>query len=851
MLEPPRVRRTSAEPSLRPERAAAVCTDEESTDSSPNDVDEASFSSTTRRRVSSDQLCFDQLYPPWETDTIHYCEEEGRAPSPGIDPHVTPQEARAQSRNRQRISTRNSQDETTIRKFHYLPSEVPSFFPEPVDAPNDCFIPAPSFLQNLKKVHHTPVDPPAKPPFRFDTSEEALRHNAEVLSSADFDLERVLLDHQSTTLGFGSEFRPPDQLSAVFGQHPLLPKLILLVTCGMDYRFHRQLTEEERVSEMWAILERGNHKSAQENSAHVRKLLGTDVLRGFSLPLPVEVIPKLPGAMVQPLGMVTQSTIDEEGKRIPKLRLTHDLSFSATVDDASVNDRVDMSQYAEMVYGYCLPRILHWIVSLRRDNPNCRILLAKYDYSDAYRRMALSALAAPQSIAVFQDIAYLALRLTFGGSPNPAAFCTLSEMVADLANEILSDPSFDPSDFPLEGIDDLEAPEMDEKDTRPFAQAAKMAVRVHTHIAAKVDAFIDDLIAVFLDIPAYREKAHFAVPTAIHCTSRPLHPTDEPLPRRPNLSQSKLQAEGTPGERQDVLGWTLDSRALLVSLPHDKYLAWDLNLRAMLASKQTTFAELESTVGRLNHAAHVIPLARHFLNGLRSHLQPRRHPTKVIRLHAEDCRLIRLWRELLKKSTEGISMNRLVIREPSKIVFSDSCPFGLGGFLLDGRAWRIRIPTASPLYGLQIANNFLEFLAMTVNIWLQLVELDDNTESECILALGDNTSAIGWLWRTSKISEDSVYFKVVNMIANKLARIIIDSPHCLASQHFPGQLNTVSDYLSFEGETRGKKHPLAWDCPPDDVLTQRFHSYLPQLIPENFDIVPLPAEISSWIMQVL
>ena len=77
------------------------------------------------------------------------------------------------------------------------------------------------------------------------------------------------------------------------------------------------------MSEMWAILERGNHKSAQENSDHVKKLLGTDVLRGFSLPLPVDVIPKLQGAMVQPLGMVTQSTIDEEGKRIPKLRLTH------------------------------------------------------------------------------------------------------------------------------------------------------------------------------------------------------------------------------------------------------------------------------------------------------------------------------------------------------------------------------------------------------------------------------------------------------------------------------------------------------------------------------------------------
>jgi hypothetical protein len=37
-----------------------------------------------------------------------------------------------------------------------------------------------------------------------------------------------------------------------------------------------------------------------------------------------------------------------------KERLTHDLSFCVTQDDVSINSRIDMSKYTEMVYGWCL-----------------------------------------------------------------------------------------------------------------------------------------------------------------------------------------------------------------------------------------------------------------------------------------------------------------------------------------------------------------------------------------------------------------------------------------------------------------------------------------------------------------
>jgi hypothetical protein len=35
----------------------------------------------------------------------------------------------------------------------------------------------------------------------------------------------------------------------------------------------------------------------------------------------------------------------------------------------SVNDRIDMTAYEEMVYGRCLPRLIQFIVALRLKHP--------------------------------------------------------------------------------------------------------------------------------------------------------------------------------------------------------------------------------------------------------------------------------------------------------------------------------------------------------------------------------------------------------------------------------------------------------------------------------------------------
>jgi hypothetical protein len=47
------------------------------------------------------------------------------------------------------------------------------------------------------------------------------------------------------------------------------------------------------------------------------------------------------------------------------------------------------------------------------------------------------------------------------------------------------------------------------------------------------------------------------------------------LPRQDLISDEKNEAEGTLEEKKICLGWTFNTRSLLISLPKHKFEAWD------------------------------------------------------------------------------------------------------------------------------------------------------------------------------------------------------------------------------------------------------------------------------------
>jgi hypothetical protein len=423
-----------------------------------------------------------------------------------------------------------------------------------------------------------------------------------------------------------------------------------------------------------------------------------------------------------------------------------------------------------------------------------------------------------------------------------------------LSNEISRCKEWDPASLHSEA-QPVAPPPLRLGGNIPFGPGRPMAIQIPIgppDEVGMVDGFIDDLINLFLDTPANCRRQPHVVPLAMHVTSRPHAGHDrEPITRRPLLSAAKLLVEGTPEEIQVVLGWRIDTRRLTIALPDDKFQAWIADIEKVIrAGGKCEYHALDQLTGRLNHSSFVMPASRHFLGRIRAPLTPRRSKSRPVKLSTEAVSDLRLWLTILTSANQGISLNLLVTREPSRICWSDACPFGMGGYSLSGRAWRVKIPAGHPLRGHKGVNNLLEFIAMVTNIWLEC--LDSKGNQDCILAVGDSTSAIGWLFKSAGFNSKDGEHDAHLIVARQLASLLIGHNCCLASQHIRGDLNVVADLLSFAGTSeRGKSHPLAADDPPNDVLTQRFRRHLTSQVPANFRISQLPDEILYWITQVL
>ena len=145
---------------------------------------------------------------------------------------------------------------------------------------------------------------------------------------------------------------------------------------------------------------------------------------------------------------------------------------------------------------------------------------------------------------------------------------------------------------------------------------------------------------------------------------------------------------------------------------------------------------------------------------------------------------------------------------------------------------------------------------MAITLWLSLNECRDlDLIDEMILILGDNTCAISWIFK-SGLSTKSIYRDAVLFIARKIADLVIDSKNFIDSQHLPGVLNLISDWLSFEGTSRiengkPKANPVAYDCPSNEAITHRILSSFTQLVSAGFQVSLLPSAILSFARQAI
>jgi len=287
---------------------------------------------------------------------------------------------------------------------------------------------------------------PKSPLFKFKMNRAAAESNFLVLRKFNFDFKKALEEQVGLPVGYGSEFQKGELLLPLLKNHPLWNRMKEMLTHGSKWPT-KSITEEDRAADLIKALKFGNHKGASNQPELLLELVWGDVKFGYTFPLPLGKIKRIPGICMAPLNIQPQWTINERGEIIKKDRLTHDQSFEWERSELSVNSRTDTSQLQQCKFGKCLLRLINWAVSARKKYPNRRIMAKKDDFKSAYRHLHLHSETALRATTQLPELelALISLRLTFGGAPGPYEWSVISETVCDLMTAVKHNDNWDPS----------------------------------------------------------------------------------------------------------------------------------------------------------------------------------------------------------------------------------------------------------------------------------------------------------------------------------------------------------------------------------------------------------------------
>eukprot|EP00978_Attheya_sp_CCMP212_P032071 scaffold123562_cov41-Attheya_sp.AAC.1 len=94
---------------------------------------------------------------------------------------------------------------------------------------------------------------------------QAAQKNWTVLQSFNGNLKEALAAQQTTQLGYGSEFCPPELLEPLFSSHVLWPNMKAILSNGATFSLE-PLDEELRKKDLDEALAMGNHKGAMKQT---------------------------------------------------------------------------------------------------------------------------------------------------------------------------------------------------------------------------------------------------------------------------------------------------------------------------------------------------------------------------------------------------------------------------------------------------------------------------------------------------------------------------------------------------------------------------------------------------------
>jgi hypothetical protein len=570
------------------------------------------------------------------------------------------------------------------------------------------------------------------------------------------------------------------------------------VDCGEDWT----------VEQIEAAIQQGPHKSAlnSEAIALIEEDVAYQVRAGYAQVVDWATLRKRlpPQLKVSPLAVVPQlnrrgrmildlsfPVLRQSGGKGRKRRGERDI-LKKSVNDSTVRLAPD-APVKEL--GNVLSRLLRFMQEVP---PEEEIHFAKIDLADGYWRMIVEEESRWNFAYVLPGPVDAPIRLVIpsalqmGWNESPAYFCAATETTRDIAqawidqDKQLDEHAMEATTYPT---------------TDPRIQTSKG--EEFQMSAVYVDDFL--LAAVQNTEQTLLQRTMRATLHAIHSVFRPPSASDPPGTKDP-ISEKKLQkGDARWNPVKEVLGYELNGRDRTVKLPAPKADALLKELRKALRKQRLPLKRFRSLVGRLQHAARILPSTKAFftpmndaLRGLPQFIGLSRHGE--VREALLDAGV--LIQELAQRPTH---VSELVAGNFDYVGFCDASAFGAGGVWFSGdkplrpAVWRVEFPPditsqvvsdSNPTGAL--TNSDLELAGVLLH-YLALEQVVPDLQHVRVAIGCDNTPAVAWTTRMATRASSPIAFRLLRGLAMR-QRVTQAAPP--ETFHTEGERNVLADVAS-------------------------------------------------------
>eukprot|EP00957_Ditylum_brightwellii_P028095 2121069-Ditylum_brightwellii.AAC.1 len=144
----------------------------------------------------------------------------------------------------------------TYTKPHALPTHVPR--QPPTFKPGNWA----NFSQTVDRLARKLCPTPRVSSLKFSFTLVAANCNAAVLLHFDYNVKSYLADQNNSTVSYGSEFCPAEELDTLLGHHLDWPALCQNITNRINYPLTK-IDDDTRVQHLHQVIEHGNYKSVK------------------------------------------------------------------------------------------------------------------------------------------------------------------------------------------------------------------------------------------------------------------------------------------------------------------------------------------------------------------------------------------------------------------------------------------------------------------------------------------------------------------------------------------------------------------------------------------------------------